>query len=94
VDPLHESTRRTDAIVAVATFLIGFGAAVPFMDTSLFVGPVAKTLHGADIAYFVGFVVTGALYAPFRLRGAGALAGRTGVGVDLPAQQLAADASS
>jgi NCS1 family nucleobase:cation symporter-1 len=94
VDPLHESTRRTDAIVAVATFVIGFGAAVPFMDTSLFVGPVAKTLHGADIAYFVGFIVTGALYAPFRLRGAGALAGPTGVGVDVPAQQLAADASS
>ncbi|MBO0772212.1 MAG: cytosine permease [Actinobacteria bacterium] len=42
----------------------GFLAAVPFMDTTLFVGPVsAKLLHGGDIAYFVGFAVAGLLYA-------------------------------
>jgi nucleobase:cation symporter-1, NCS1 family len=69
VDPLREHTSRREAAIAVVTFLAGFGAAVPFMDTSLFVGPVARTLHGADIAYFVAFVVTAALYAPFRLRG-------------------------
>jgi NCS1 family nucleobase:cation symporter-1 len=70
VDPLHEHTSRRDAVIAVAAFLAGFGAAVPFMNTSLFVGPVARTLHGADLAYFVAFVVTAAFYAPFRLRGA------------------------
>jgi NCS1 family nucleobase:cation symporter-1 len=69
VDPLREHTSRRQAIIAVVTFLIGFGAAVPFMDTSLFVGAAAKWLHGADLAYFVGFIVTGALYAPLRLRG-------------------------
>jgi NCS1 family nucleobase:cation symporter-1 len=70
VDPLRESTLRRNATLAVVTFAVGFGAAVPFMDTSLFVGPVAKALHGADIAYFVSFLVTAALYAPFRLRNA------------------------
>jgi nucleobase:cation symporter-1, NCS1 family len=68
IDPLAEHTTRRDAIVAVATFLAGFGASVPFMDTSLFVGPAAQALAGADIAYFVGFVVTALLYAPLRLR--------------------------
>jgi NCS1 family nucleobase:cation symporter-1 len=67
VDPLREHTSGRDAIIAVVTFLIGFGAAVPFMDTSLFVGPAAKAMHGADIAYFVAFVVTALLYAPLRL---------------------------
>ena len=71
VDPLREHTSRRQEVIAVVTFLAGFAAAVPFMDTSLFVGPVAKSLHGADIAYFVAFAVTGALYAPFRLRGTG-----------------------
>jgi len=43
--------------------LVGFGAAVPFMDTTLFEGPVsADWLHGGDIAFYVGFVVAGAIY--------------------------------
>ena len=29
----------------------------PFMNTSLFTGPVAEAWHGADIAYFVNFLV-------------------------------------
>lgn len=42
----------------------GFGAAVPFMNTTLFVGPVpAHLLFGGDIAYYVGFVVGGLVYA-------------------------------
>jgi NCS1 family nucleobase:cation symporter-1 len=69
VDPLRQHTSRRDAVAAVVTFVAGFAAAVPFMDTSLYVGPAAQWLHGADIAYFVGFIVTAALYAPLRLRG-------------------------
>jgi NCS1 family nucleobase:cation symporter-1 len=42
----------------------GFGAAVPFMNTTLFVGPVsAHLLFGGDIAYYVGFVVGGVVFA-------------------------------
>jgi len=49
-----------DALVAM---LVGFGAAVPFMDTTLFEGPAsADWLHGGDIAFYVGFVVAGAIY--------------------------------
>jgi len=41
----------------------GFGAAVPFMNTTLFVGPVpAHLLFGGDIAYYVGFVVGALVY--------------------------------
>lgn len=54
-----------DALVAL---LVGFGAAVPFMDTSLYVGPASSGwLHGGDIAFPVGFVVGGGVYALVRL---------------------------
>lgn len=38
------------------------------MNTSLYVGPVAKALHGADLAYGVAFLAGLAVYAPLRLR--------------------------
>jgi NCS1 family nucleobase:cation symporter-1 len=48
-------------LVALAA---GFGAAVPFMNTTLFVGPVpAHLLFGGDIAYYVGFVVGAVVFA-------------------------------
>ncbi|MGW9434295.1 cytosine permease, partial [Streptomyces decoyicus] len=61
---------------ACAAFVVAFAAAVPFMDTTLFVGPVAAALHGADLAYYVAFIVSVAVYAPLR-RFAGARAART-----------------
>jgi nucleobase:cation symporter-1, NCS1 family len=51
---------------ALAALVVGFGAMVPFMDTSLFVGPVATRLHGADLSFYVGFVVAAAVYLPLR----------------------------
>jgi NCS1 family nucleobase:cation symporter-1 len=52
---------------ALTALLVGFGAAVPFMDTTLFIGPASSGwLHGGDIAFFVGFVVGGGLYAVIR----------------------------
>lgn len=53
---------------ALAAFVIGFGAMVPFMDTSIVVGPVASALHGADLAFYVGFAVAAALYYVLRKR--------------------------
>jgi nucleobase:cation symporter-1, NCS1 family len=45
-------------INGLAAFLIGGLASVPFMDTSLYIGPASKNwLHYGDIGYFVGFVV-------------------------------------
>jgi NCS1 family nucleobase:cation symporter-1 len=53
-----------DALVAL---LAGFGAATPFMDTSLYVGPAsAHWLQGGDIAFGVGFVVGLVVYAVIR----------------------------
>ena len=67
VNPAEETTPRRDALVALATFFVAFAAAVPFMHTNLIVGPVATALHGADLAYFVNFVVAAAVYGGYRL---------------------------
>lgn len=47
---------------ALIAFFAGFGCMVPFMDTSVLVGPVSRALDGADLAYYIGFIVTGVLY--------------------------------
>jgi NCS1 family nucleobase:cation symporter-1 len=66
-NPARESTVRADAIVALITFVVAFGAAVPFMDTSIIVGPVAKAWDGADVAYFVNFGVAAIIYGGYRV---------------------------
>lgn len=46
---------------------VGFGVAVPFMDSTIFVGPVsAGPLHGGDLAFEVAFVVAGVVYLALR----------------------------
>jgi nucleobase:cation symporter-1, NCS1 family len=67
INPARESTLRADAIVAVAAFVLAFGAAVPFMNTSIVVGPVAKAWHGADVAYYVDFLVAAIIYGGYRV---------------------------
>jgi purine-cytosine permease-like protein len=47
---------------AMVVYLIAFGIEVPFMNTTVFEGPVAKALGGGDIAWIVGAVVTVPLY--------------------------------
>jgi len=67
INPARESTLRADAIVAVVAFVLAFGAAVPFMNTSIVVGPVAKAWHGADVAYYVDFLVAAIIYGGYRV---------------------------
>jgi nucleobase:cation symporter-1, NCS1 family len=57
-----EFRRLGNGWTALVAFLVGFGAMVPFMNTSLIVGPAANALDGADIAFYVGFIVTGIVY--------------------------------
>jgi NCS1 family nucleobase:cation symporter-1 len=38
------------------------------MSTGLYVGPVARALHGADLAYPVAFLAALLLYTPLRVR--------------------------
>ncbi|KAA9166908.1 cytosine permease, partial [Amycolatopsis acidicola] len=52
---------------ALVAFVVGCDAAVPFMNTSLYTGPVAAAAHGADLAYYVGLVVSGVVYALLRM---------------------------
>jgi NCS1 family nucleobase:cation symporter-1 len=47
---------------AMLVYLIAFGIEVPFMNTTVFEGPIAKALGGGDIAWIVGAVVTAPLY--------------------------------
>jgi len=47
---------------AFIALVIGFVVSIPFMDQTLYVGPIATALGGADIAYLVGFVVAGVVY--------------------------------
>lgn len=67
IDPARECTEPADAVAAVVTFVVAYGAAMPFMNTTLIQGAVAKAWHGADVAYFVNFLVAVALYGSWRL---------------------------
>ncbi len=50
----------------LVAFLVGLAVSVPFMNSALYVGPMANLLHGADIAYYVGILVAGVLYYVLR----------------------------
>ena len=67
INPAAETTDRADAVVALIVFVVAYAAAIPFMHTSLFQGPVAQAWHGADIAYFVNLLVAAVLYGGYRL---------------------------
>ncbi|MBV9451465.1 MAG: cytosine permease [Streptosporangiaceae bacterium] len=47
---------------AMIIYLLAFGVEVPFMNTTVYKGPVATALGGGDIAWIVGAVVTVPLY--------------------------------
>ena len=65
-DVLADAAEPQAGWPALVAFLVGCGAAVPFMNTSIFTGPVAAAAHGADLAYYVGLVASGAVYAALR----------------------------
>ncbi|MEO6821494.1 MAG: cytosine permease [Candidatus Nanopelagicales bacterium] len=48
--------------IALISLLGGFGAMIPFMNTTLVMGPVASALNGADVSFFVGFIVALVLF--------------------------------
>lgn len=47
---------------ALVIYLVGVGVEVPFWSTVLYTGSAASAMGGVDIAWLVGFVVSGALY--------------------------------
>ena len=47
---------------ALIPYVIALGAQVPFIDQTLYVGPMVKVIGGADISWLVGFIVAGVGY--------------------------------
>jgi len=76
---------------ALVAFVVGFGVMVPFMNTTLITWhPVANALDGADLAFYVGFVVAGILYYFLRKWAAGSAPAQAAV----PAVGVAGEAGS
>jgi nucleobase:cation symporter-1, NCS1 family len=46
----------------IISYLVGFGAMMPFFSTGLYSGWVANAVHGADYSLFVGLPVSAILY--------------------------------
>jgi nucleobase:cation symporter-1, NCS1 family len=49
-------------IGAIVSYLIALAAQVPFLEQTLYTGPMVKVLGGADISWIVGWVVAGVCY--------------------------------
>lgn len=47
----------------MAAFVTGIVVSIPFMSSAIYTGPVADKLDGADVSYFVSFVVAGIIYS-------------------------------
>ena len=67
INPAEERTGRGDAVAAVIAFVLAYGAAIPFMNTALIQGPIARAWYGADVAYFVNLPPAAVLYGGYRL---------------------------
>jgi nucleobase:cation symporter-1, NCS1 family len=65
-DVLAEVARPQPGWPALVAFLLGCAAAVPFVNTTVYTGPVAAALHNADLAYYVGFVASALVYGALR----------------------------
>jgi nucleobase:cation symporter-1, NCS1 family len=52
---------KVNKITAIS-FFVSIIAEIPFMNSSLYVGPAAKAMGGADIAWILGLVVPSVLY--------------------------------
>ncbi|RIV17103.1 cytosine permease [Alicyclobacillaceae bacterium I2511] len=59
-------SRRSVYLPGLLAFVIGIAAATPFMDGPLYEGPVAKALQGADLSFYVGFLVAALVYGVLR----------------------------
>lgn len=65
-DGLSTSFRRAIEWPGILAFLVGLAVSIPFMNSSLYTGPIANLLYSADIAYYVGMLVAGVLYYVLR----------------------------
>ena len=54
--------------IALASYAIGVIAQIPFLAQTLYTGPIATMLGGADISWIVGLVLTAGIYYPLTRR--------------------------
>lgn len=52
----------------LGAFVLGIVVSVPFMSSTLYEGPIAKALNGADVSFYVAFIVASAIYTITRSR--------------------------
>lgn len=48
--------------IACGSFVLAIALEIPFMNTTLYVGPVANALDGVDLAWIVGLLVPALSY--------------------------------
>jgi nucleobase:cation symporter-1, NCS1 family len=48
--------------IAIASYLFGIAVQLPFVATDIYTGPIAHKLHGADVSWIVGLVLTSLVY--------------------------------
>jgi len=48
--------------ITCLAFLLSILAEIPFVNTTLYVGPIAKVFGGADLAWVVGLIIPAVLY--------------------------------
>lgn len=48
--------------IAIITYLVSFILEIPFVNTTMYVGPISKALDGTDIAWIMGLAVPLLLY--------------------------------
>ena len=47
---------------AVGCYLFGIVVQLPFVDSALYTGPVARAMGGVDLSWLVGLAVTSPVY--------------------------------
>ncbi len=47
---------------ALTAFIVGLVMIIPFMDTTLFEGPISKMMEGGDISYYLGLIVASVIF--------------------------------
>lgn len=67
VPGLYDETGRYGRynVCGLVTYVIGVVVQIPFLSQSLYTGPIAKAIDGADISWIVGLVVTALVYYPW-----------------------------
>lgn len=49
-------------VAALVCYVFGILIQIPFVSTTLYTGPVARALHGADLSWLIGLALTSPLY--------------------------------